>query len=580
VNKSEIIDCLNEIAILLELQGDNPFKIRAYTQGSRALEALGIPLEELIAGNRLATVPGIGSALAEKIITLHKTGQLSFYDQLKSAVAPGLLEMLEIPGLGAKKVRALNRALGIDNIGALQTAAENGSIATLKGFGAKSEANILQGIYNRKAYSARHLRWHLISIVDTILEGLRSLTTVQQAEVAGSFRRGLETVGDLDFIIASEQPDAVMDWIVEQEIAYEITARGHTKLSLRMEGGLQADFRIVPKKQFAFAWHHFTGSKEHNIALRQLALNHGLSLSEWGFDARKDSNLLPNNVDNESELFAVLGLAMIPAEMREGYDELKMAADRTLPDLIKECDLKGVFHNHTTASDGHDSLEDMAAAAAAQGWQYMGIADHSKSSRQAGGLDDSRLLRQIDSIMNYNERDDAACHIFSGCECDILPDGSLDLADRTLAKLDYVIIAVHSAFSQSMEEMTQRILRAMEHPSVTMLAHPTGRLLLRREPYAVDMDAIIEKALEKNIVIEINANPKRLDMDWRWWRKYFKRGLMTSINPDAHRVEQLNYVAAGILAARKGGLTADAVLNTRSLTEIKGWLKNRHQVKK
>jgi DNA polymerase (family 10) len=576
VNKSEIVDRLEAIATLLELQGDNPFKIRAYAQGARALEALETPLDVLIAEDRLASVRGIGSALADKITTLHQSGELPFYDQLKAKVAPGLLEMLEIPGLGAKKVRALNKELGLDSIAALQAAAEAGSIAALKGFGAKSEAKILQGIRNREAYSARHLRWNVIPVIENILSGLRSLEAVQQAEAAGSFRRGLETVGDLDFIVASNDPDSVMDWFVKQPHVSEITARGQTKSSVRLEDGLQADIRVVPAAQFAFALHHFTGSKEHNVALRQRALQRGLSLSEWGFERRGDSDgTLPQNIDNESALFAALGLANIPAELREGYDELKLAEADALPDLVKTSDIRGVFHNHTSASDGNDSLEAMAEGAAARGWEYIGIADHSKSSRQAHGLDDARLLRQVDAIATYNDRTDAACHIFSGCECDILPDGSLDLADSTLARLDYVVIAVHSAFSQTREEMTQRILRAMEHPAVTMLAHPTGRLLLRREPYAVDLEAIIEKALAKNIVIEINANPKRLDMDWRWWRNAAKRGLLTSINPDAHRVEQLDYVAAGILAARKGGLPAGSVLNTRSLAQVKTWLEQR-----
>jgi DNA polymerase (family 10) len=576
VEKSEIIDRLEAIAVLLELQGENPFKIRAYAQGARALEALDSPLDVLIAQDRLATVRGIGSALADKITTLHQSGELPFYDQLKAKVPPGLLEMLEIPGLGAKKVRILNKELGLDSIAALQAAAETGSIASLKGFGAKSEAKILQGIRNREAYSARHLRWNVIPVVENILDGLRSLEAVQQAEAAGSFRRGLETVGDLDFIAASDAPEVVMDWFVGQSHVSEITARGQTKSSVRLEDGLQADLRVVPAVQYAFALHHFTGSKEHNVALRQRALQRGLSLSEWGFEVRGDNDKAPkNNIDNESALFATLGLANIPPELREGYDELKLAESGTLPVLINDSDIKGVFHNHTSASDGRDSLEAMAEGAAARGWEYIGIADHSKSSRQANGLNEERLRRQVNAIAAYNQRTDAACHIFSGCECDILPDGSLDFTDSVLEKLDYVIIAVHSAFTQSREEMTKRILRAMEHPSVTMLAHPTGRLLLRREPYEVDMEAIIEKALANNIAIEINANPKRLDMDWRWWRKAAKRGLITSINPDAHRVEQLDYVAAGVLAARKGGLTANSVLNTRSLAEVTSWLEQR-----
>ncbi|KRP37377.1 MAG: histidinol phosphatase [Opitutaceae bacterium BACL24 MAG-120322-bin51] len=574
MNKADIVDVLEDIAVLLELKGENPFKIRAYSTGARVLETMEADLGELIEAGQLSAVRGIGAALVEKIETLHATGQLAYYTELRGSVAPGLIEMLEIPGLGGKKVKQLHDALAVESIDALQGACESGEVAALKGFGKKSAEKILTGIANRAAYAKRHHWWTAREVALPILEGLRAVPQTERAEVAGSLRRLRETVGDLDFIVAAADPQPVMDWFVTQPAVAEVTAHGATKSSVRFEGGLQADLRVVPAEQFAFALHHFTGSKDHNVALRQRALARGYSLSEWGLSPKVDGVVVPP-IASEKDLFEFLGLAEIAPELREGLGELDAAAAGKLPTLLTSADIRGVFHNHTTASDGRGTIEEMAAAAEALGWDYLGLADHSKASYQANGLDDARVLRMIERIRAFNESGASAVHVFSGIECDILPDGSLDLEESTLDALDYTVMSVHSSFSQSEEEMTARVIRAIEHPATTMLGHPTGRILLRREPYKIDLQKVIDAAIANRVIIEINANPRRLDMDWRLWRRAAERGLMCSINPDAHSTEGLSYFDAGVNIARKGWLEKEQVLNSRDCAGVLRWFSER-----
>ena len=579
MNKADIVDILEDIAVLLELKGDNPFKIRAYSGGARVLEMMEEDLGDVIAEERLDAIKGIGSALVDKIKTLYATGELEYYTKLRESIAPGLIEMLEIPGLGGKKVKRLHDAIGVESVDALQAACESGKVEALKGFGKKSAEKILNGIANRAAYAKRHHWWNAREVAEPILEGLRGLSQVERAEAAGSLRRLRETVGDLDFIVASADPQPVMDWFVEQEAVHEVTAHGATKSSVRFESGLQADLRVVPAEQFAFALHHFTGSKEHNVALRQRALARGYSLSEWGLAQKgEEGDLLteiPDSITTEKRLFEFLGLAEIPPELREGLGEIDSAEAHQLPNLVTPSDIRGVFHNHTTASDGRSTLEEMAAGAEALCWDYLGIADHSKASFQAKGLDDARVLKQLELIRDFNESGESPVHIFSGIECDILPDGSLDLEDATLNQLDYSVMSVHSSFSQSEEEMTARVIRAIEHPATVMLGHPTGRILLRREPYKIDLQKVIDAAIANRVIIEINANPHRLDMDWRLWRRAADRGLMCSINPDAHSREGLSYFVAGVNIARKGWLEKEQVLNSRDCAGVQHWFNHR-----
>jgi len=589
MNKHAIAAVLNEIGVLLELKNENVFKVRAYHAGARALDGLEEDLGVVIAEGRLQQIKGIGEALAKKIAELHATGRLEFFEQLKASIPPGLVELLEIPGLGAKKIRALNEQLGIGSIADLARTCADGQVARLAGFGETTQEKLLAGIRNREAYGRRHLWWDAFAVAEPILQGLRGLPQVMRAEHAGSLRRGLETVGDLDFIVAAEDGVPVVAWFTTRPEVAEVTARGDTKTSVRLAGGLQADLRIVPPDQFVYALHHFTGSKEHNVQMRQRAQARGLSLSEWGLvpaegtgTAKEKAAVLRKNTDakatiiqSEAGLFAALGLHDIPPELREGLGEIEMAEQSELPRLVEAGDLRGVFHNHTTESDGRCTLAEMVAGAQAHGWEYFGVADHSKSSVQARGLDADRLRRQIAEVRALNRSGRFATQVLAGVECDILPDGRLDLDDDVLRELDYVVVSVHSTFSQSEADMTARIIRAIENPCTTMLGHPTGRLLLRREGYAVDVKKVVDAAVANHVAIELNANPQRLDLDWRHWRAAAGRGLLCVINPDAHDVAGLDFYRAGINAARKAGLTAEQVLNTRDLEAVRLYLRGR-----
>lgn len=579
VTKNEIADVLSEIGTLLELKGENPFKVRAYLAGARALEAIEeVELAKLIERDELQSVKGIGETLAQKIGELHTTGRLEFFEKLKASIEPGLVEMLQIPGLGPKKIRALHDKLGIADIAALTRACHEGRVAELDGFGEKTQEKLLAGIKNREAYGRRHLWWDAAAVAEPIVRGLRALPQVQHAEAAGSLRRGLETVGDLDLIVAATDVAPVVAWFVAMPGVKEVTAHGETKASVRFESGLQADLRIVPEDQFVFALHHFTGSKDHNVQLRQRALARGLSLSEWGLVPAEGEGTVKHKAEDrrqrtsansEAELFAALGLHFIPPELREGLGEIEAAERGELPALVELGDLRGAFHNHTTASDGRNTLAEMVAAAEALGWEYLGMADHSKSSVVANGLSEERLLRQVREIHTLNASKRFKTHVFTGVECDILPDGRLDYDDAILRQLDYVVASVHNVFNQDEATMTARIVRAVEHPYTTMLGHATGRLLLRREGYKVDLARVIDAAIAHGVIIELNASPWRLDLDWRHWRKAASHGLLCAINPDAHETAGLEHVRAGINAARKGGLQAAQVLNTRPLAGVK-----------
>jgi DNA polymerase (family 10) len=413
------------------------------------------------------------------------------------------------------------------------------------------------------------------------------LPQVVRAESAGSLRRGLETIGDLDFLVAASEVAPVVEWFTRLPEVQEVTAQGETKASVRFASGLQADLRLVPEDQFVFALHHFTGSKDHNVQMRQRALARGLSLSEWGLvpaegegtakeKAEKEKTEKRKSgkpVKTEADIFTALGLHFIPPELREGLGEIEAAEAGELPRLVELGDLRGAFHNHTTATDGRNTLAEMVGAAEALGWEYLGIADHSKSSFQADGLSEAKLLKQVEEIRALNASHRFKTHVFAGTECDILPDGRLDFDQSILKQLDYAVVSVHSAFTQDEATMTARILRAIEQPHVTMLGHLTGRLLLRREGYAVNTAKIIDAAIAHGVIIELNANPQRLDMDWRHWRRAAERGLLCSINPDAHDTAGLEFVRAGVNAARKGWLTAKQVLNTRPLAEVTKFLK-------
>jgi len=482
--------------------------------------------------------------------------------------------------LGPKKIAALEREIGVKSVAELEKACKEGRVAGLAGFGEKTQEKILAGIKNREAYSRRHLWWKANDVAMPILAGLRGLPQVGRAETAGSLRRGLETVGDLDFIVAATDVGPVVEWFTGMAEVKEVTAKGDTKASVRLGSGMQADLRIIPADQFAFALHHFTGSKDHNVQMRQRALDRGMSLSECGLvpsegegTAREKAERKESVVAaDETGLFKALGLSFIPPELREGLGEIEAAEKGEIPRLVETLDLRGAFHNHTTESDGRSTLAEMAGAAQALGWDYLGIADHSKSSVQAKGLDEKRLMRQVEEIKALNKSGKFKTRIFTGTECDILPDGRLDFEEGILAELDYVVVSIHSVFSQDEETMTARIIKAIENPRSTMLGHLTGRILLEREGYKVDAAKVIDAAIANGVVIELNASPYRLDMDWRLWKRAAERGLECSVNPDAHDTEGLKLVAAGINAARKGWLMRENVVNTKPLAKMDAWL--------
>ena len=570
MNKDEIIGVFENIARLLELKGENPFKIRAYLHASKALETLAEPLEKLIAEERLVAVDGIGKATAEKIATLSTTGRLDYYNDLRDEFPPDILTLFDIQGLGGKKIKALWDSLKIHSVTSLERACKDGRVATLPGFGEKTATNILKAIEHMRSHAGEFRFGDIAALAGSLLEDLRTHPEVGQAQIAGSFRRKKEIVRDLDFLVSTKKPEAVMEFFTTHPLVENILAHGATKSSVILKNGIQCDLRAVTAAEFPFALNYFTGSKEHNVRMRSRALSRGWSLNEYRFSAAEGRELrepLPE-IQEEADIYRALELDPIEPELRENHGEIEAAEKHALPRLIEWSNLRGAFHTHTTESDGRSSLEDMVAAAKELGLEYLGIADHSKASFQANGLDEKRLAAQVARIaeINATEKD---IHIFAGTECDILKDGSLDFSDEILASLDYVVGSIHSSFTMPAAEMTKRIIRAIENPHITMLAHPTGRLLLGREPYQLDIPAILDAAAATGTFIELNANPRRLDLDWRWWQMAKEKGVKCVINPDAHSTAGLQDLIFGIGIARKGWLTKDDVLNTLPLAQVR-----------
>ncbi len=574
-SKEDVIELLESIARLLELKGENVFKIRAYTNAVRTLETFSGDFTALVEESQLGTVGGIGSALEEKITTFATTGELPYYDNLKAEFPASLFDLFELQGLGPKKIKALWEALDITTVEALEAACKDGRVASLKGFGAKTAANILTSIEARAQYAGSFRFGDIAAGAELLLEELKELPNVLLASLAGSYRRRKEIVHDLDFLVATRHPAEVSAFFVGHTLVETVLAHGATKSSVRLKNGIQADLRVVAPEQYPSALNYFTGSKEHNIALRSRALARGWTLNEYRLGPDEKATRTPDPIPaihTEADLYRALGLDYIEPELREDRGEIAAAAEHRLPRLVQLENLRGTFHNHTTASDGRSSLEEMAEAAQELGLEYLGISDHSVSSFQARGLEASRLLEQVARIRELNEQYAPDFRLFAGVECDILKDGSLDYPDEILAQLDYVVASVHASFTLSQAEMTARLIKAMSNPHVTMLGHMTGRLLLSRDAYALDIPAVIDAAAETGTIIELNASPRRLDMDWRWWPLAKEKGVRCSINPDAHHVSHLQFLWNGIGIARKGWLTAGDVINTLPLSKIKGVL--------
>lgn len=574
ITREKLAEVLEEIALLLELKGENPFKIRAYRNGAETVLAYDGDILGKAKDNDLKGIKGIGEALQQKLHELASTGKLEFHRNLRSEFPETLFELFEIQGLGPKKIKALYDKLGIATLGGLRRACDSGEVATLAGFGAKTATKILAALDLRERFSGRFLLAAVAPMAETIREALRSHPDVLRVEIAGSYRRGKETVHDLDFLVATKKPAELTQFFTTMDEVLEVIVQGETKTSIRLQNGLQCDLRAVSNEQFPFALNYFTGSKAHNVALRSLALKQGLTLNEYHLAPSEGSDRKDPTADihDEEGIYSELGLTFVPPELRENRGEIDAADAGELPKLLQQENLRGTFHNHTTESDGRSSLAEMAEAARELGLEYLGISDHSKSSFQARGLDEERLLKQIEAIRTFNATD-PGIHIFAGSEVDIIKDGSLDFDDAILSQLDFVVASVHASFSLSETEMTARIIKAMENPHVTMLGHMTGRLLLRREAYPVNHEKIIDCAAETGTVIELNCSAKRMDMDWRWWKRARDRGVLCSINPDAHHTSGLQDLHFGVRVARKGSLRRQDVLNTLSLSEIKEWLK-------
>src|SRR6266705_1174623 len=594
MTKSEVAAVLEEIGTLLELKGENPFKIRAYVNAARAIETLGGNISDLQDEEALGKIPGIGKSIALKIKELAATGSLEYLQELRAEFPAAILELFSISGLGAKKIKALYEQLHISSIEQLREACESGRVAQLPGFGETTQTKICTAIEQRAKHSGHFQFGQIAAETESLRRDLAAHADALQLEVAGSYRRRREIVRDVDLVVATKKPSAITEFFVKHALVESIIAQGPTKTSVRLRSGIQCDLRVVSSAEYPFALNYFTGSKEHNIELRSRALQRGLTLNEYrlarlppdpkakkgraGRRVRKSTTKIPT-VREEADVYRALGLDFVPPELRENCGEFEAAENHSLPRLLERENLRGTFHCHTVASDGHNTLEEMAAAAQELGLEYLGIAEHSKSSTQAHGIDASKLRSQVAAIRKLNKKLDGF-RVFAGVECDILRDGKLDFDDEILGELDFTVASIHSGFNLSEAEMTKRIIRAMENPFITILAHPTGRLLLKREPYAIDMPAVLEAAAETGTWIELNAAPKRLDLDWRWWPLAKQKGVKCVINPDAHRAERLHDLWFGVGIARKGWLTKADVMNCLPLSKIEAVLRAKRDKKK
>ncbi|MBT7983096.1 MAG: DNA polymerase/3'-5' exonuclease PolX [Akkermansiaceae bacterium] len=574
-----IADVLKKIAILLELKGENAFKIRAYRTGSEIVETYSGDIIKLALDDDLKNIKGIGTALAQKIHELAATGKLEYFENLKSEFPQSIFNLFNISNLGPKKIKILYDQLGIDSIPKLKQFCESGEVGEISGFGKKSVSKILDSISFHEDNANTFRSGDVAPIAENILEFLRSHPDTEQATIAGSYRRGKEILHDLDFIVSTKSPESIIHSFTNMNTVAEIISKGSTKSSIRLDNGLQCDLRAVSNAEYPFTLNYFTGSKGHNIQIRALALNKGYKLNEYGLIPKGDTDSsISDSIHTESDLYEALGLKMIHPCLRENSGEIEASSENKLPKLVTLENLRGTFHNHTTASDGKNTLEEMTEAAKDLGLQYLGISDHSKSSVQANGLSTERLLAQIKEIQSLNNSSPNDFRIFSGVECDILKDGTLDYDDEILAKLDYCVASIHSSFSLTEKEMTSRVIKAIENPNVTMIGHLTGRLLLSRKPYSINVPKVIDACASNHTHIEINANPRRLDMDWRWWRQAKDKGVKCSINPDAHRIEHFQFLHFGVKIAQKGWLESNDIINCLPLNEIESTLNKKQNL--
>ena len=573
VANSEIADILEELADLLEIEGDNPFRIRAYRNAARTVRGQARPLAELVRdGADLARLPGIGDAIAAKIVTIVETGHLPQLEKLEHRTPAALVELLRIEGLGPKRVERLHRELGIRSIEDLRRALDSGKVRALHGFGARTEARIREQV--SRGIEQKRLRLaDAETVAAPLVAWLAETDGVTRVTVAGSFRRRRETVGDLDILVTAGRGTPVMERFADYDQVAEVVARGSTRSTVRLRSGLQVDLRLVPAVSHGAALQYFTGSKAHNIALRKRAARRGLKINEYGVH-RGDKRIAGRT---ETEVYRAVGLPLIAPELRENHGEIEAAAQGRLPTLVTLEDIRGDLHCHTRATDGHDSIEAMAAAARDRGYGYLAISDHSQHVTVAHGMDAKRLLAQVRAIDRLNEKLGDIV-LLKSCEVDILEDGSLDRPDAVLRELDVTVCAIHYKLRLPEGRQTPRIIKAMDNPYVTILAHPTGRLINSRAPYGVDMGRVIEAARERGCFLELNAQPDRLDITDAICREAKKAGVKVAISTDAHSGDGLALMRHGVDQARRGWLEADDVLNTRPLPELRRLLRRRQGV--
>ena len=561
-----------EIADLLELRSDNPFKVRAYRNASETIAHSTEPLAHLTE-DQLRAIPGIGKDLASKIREIAETGEARFHRELLLQFPETILDLLHLQGVGPKTVAMLYTELGIKTIEELEAACNDGRVRNLKGLGAKKEQLILRACAERKQHGGRHLVSDTDEITGSLLDYLRAECPTVVFDTVGSIRRGVETSGDIDILATGNDPHVMSTFTTYRRVE-RVLGQGETKSSVRLLGGIQADLRLVPEESRGAAMQYFTGSKSHNIALRDRAIGRGFKLNEYGLFRVDDGSLVGGRT--EAEIYDALGLAEIPPELREGHGEIDAAERRALPDLLQLADIRGDLHSHTTETDGRDDIETMAVAARAAGLEYLAITDHSKALAMANGLDEHRALAHAKHIREIGARLDGIT-LLGGIECDIRTDGSMDLADDCLAELDIVIASVHSAFNLESSAMTERILRAISNPFVDIIGHPTGRALLRRDPYKVDMPRLIEAAAAAQVALEINSQAHRLDLSDTNARAARDGGVKIVISTDAHSRGGLAAMKWGVQVARRAWLRREDVLNTRSVDDLKKGLRRHKQ---
>ncbi|MDZ7713122.1 MAG: DNA polymerase/3'-5' exonuclease PolX [Rhodovibrio sp.] len=565
----EIAAKFDELADLLEIQGANAFRVRAYRNAARTIRDLPQTVAQLVRdGADLTELPGIGDDLAKKTREIVETGELADLQKIVKDVPESLIDVMGVAGLGPKRVKTLYETLGVKDVAGLKQAAEAGKIQTLSGFGQKTEQNILEELATRGSGETRFRRRDAEELAEPLVQYLRALDGVEAAAIAGSYRRRKETVGDLDILVACADAEPVMQRFTGYDDVTRVLSHGETRASVILKGGLQVDLRAVARESFGAALHYFTGSQAHNIRVRQLGQQHGLKVNEYG--VFEGEHRVAGR--SEAEVFEAVGLPEIVPELREDRGEIEAAQAGDLPELITVDDIRGNLHSHTDWSDGAGTLAEMAEAARARGLAYLAVTDHSKAVRVANGLDADRLARQIDAIDELNEQLDGIT-LLKSIEVDILEDGSLDLPDDVLARLDLTVCSIHSRMNLAGEKQTARVLKAMENPNFTILGHPTGRLLGERAGYDLDMERVIEQARQGGHVLEINAQPARLDLDDTYAKMAREAGVKLSIATDAHAGAHLDLMRFGVDQARRAWLTAADVINTGNLTALRPLLR-------